>query len=132
MRTLGSIAVSLLCALLISSCAALSVNDLPQPGNSYRDGYDIVLEFANVLNLPDRAKVVMDGTNVGVVEKDQTVDFTVDAYPTRTFHGNVVQVRNAPITVQNVVTYDTVIGVGNADLKLKPGMTANVQLETPR
>jgi virulence factor Mce-like protein len=69
MRTLGSIAVSLLCALLISSCAALSVNDLPQPGNSYRDGYDIVLEFANVLNLPDRAKVVMDGTNVGVVEK---------------------------------------------------------------
>jgi HlyD family secretion protein len=66
--------------------------------------------------------------DVGVVEKDQTVDFTVDAYPTRTFHGNVVQVRNAPITVQNVVTYDTVIGVGNADLKLKPGMTANVSI----
>jgi HlyD family secretion protein len=66
--------------------------------------------------------------DVGVVEKDQTVDFTVDAYPTRTFHGNVVQVRNAPITVQNVVTYDTVIGVANADLKLKPGMTANVSI----
>jgi HlyD family secretion protein len=66
--------------------------------------------------------------DVGVVENDQTVDFTVDAYPTRTFHGNVVQVRNAPITVQNVVTYDTVIGVGNADLKLKPGMTANVSI----
>jgi HlyD family secretion protein len=66
--------------------------------------------------------------DVGVVEKDQAVDFTVDAYPTRTFHGNVVQVRNAPITVQNVVTYDTVIGVGNADLKLKPGMTANVSI----
>jgi len=66
--------------------------------------------------------------DVGVVEKDQTVDFTVDAYPTRTFHGQVVQVRNAPITVQNVVTYDTVIGVTNADLKLKPGMTANVSI----
>jgi HlyD family secretion protein len=66
--------------------------------------------------------------DVGVVEKDQTVDFTVDAYPTRTFHGQVVQVRNAPITVQNVVTYDTVIGVSNADLKLKPGMTANVSI----
>jgi len=39
----------------------------------------------------------------------------------RTFHGKVVQVRNAPITVQNVVTYDTVIGVSNPDLKLKPG-----------
>ena len=66
--------------------------------------------------------------DVGVVENDQTVDFTVDAYPTRTFHGKVVQVRNAPITVQNVVTYDTVIGVSNADLKLKPGMTANVSI----
>ena len=66
--------------------------------------------------------------DVGVVENDQAVDFTVDAYPTRTFHGKVVQVRNAPITVQNVVTYDTVIGVSNADLKLKPGMTANVSI----
>ena len=56
------------------------------------------------------------------------VDFTVDAFPTRTFHGKVVQVRNAPITVQNVVTYDTVIGVTNPDLKLKPGMTANVSI----
>src|SRR5260370_3368797 len=55
----------------------------------------------------------------------QHVYFTVDAFPTRTFHGKVVQVRNAPITVQNVVTYDTVIGVSNPDLKLKPGMTAN-------
>jgi len=66
--------------------------------------------------------------DVGVAATDQTVDFTVDAYPTRTFHGKVVQVRNAPITVQNVVTYDTVIGVSNPDLKLKPGMTANVSI----
>lgn len=66
--------------------------------------------------------------DVGVVEVDQTVDFSVDAFPNRTFHGKVIQVRNAPITVQNVVTYDTVIGVSNADLKLKPGMTANVSI----
>jgi HlyD family secretion protein len=66
--------------------------------------------------------------DVGVVTVDQNVDFTVDAFPTRTFHGKVVQVRNAPITVQNVVTYDTVIGVSNDDLKLKPGMTANVSI----
>jgi HlyD family secretion protein len=66
--------------------------------------------------------------DVGVVEVDQDVDFTVDAFPARTFHGKVVQVRNAPITVQNVVTYDTVIGVNNPDLKLKPGMTANVSI----
>ncbi len=80
----------------------------------------------------DLAKMQIDSNvaeaDVGVVTDDQTVDFTVDAYPTRTFHGKVVQVRNAPITVQNVVTYDTVIGVGNADLKLKPGMTANVSI----
>src|SRR2546428_4096971 len=66
--------------------------------------------------------------DVGVLEVGQDVDFTVDAFPMRTFHGKVVQVRNAPITVQNVVTYDTVIGVSNSDLKLKPGMTANVSI----
>ena len=60
--------------------------------------------------------------DVGAVVVDQAVDFTVDAFPNRTFHGKVVQVRNAPITVQNV------IGVSNPDLKLKPGMTANVSI----
>jgi HlyD family secretion protein len=66
--------------------------------------------------------------DVGVVKIDQNVDFTVDAFPMEMFHGKVVQVRNAPITVQNVVTYDTVIGVSNPELKLKPGMTANVSI----
>src|SRR3989442_11112276 len=66
--------------------------------------------------------------DVGVVKVEQNVDFTVNAFPMQTFHGKVVQVRNAPITVQNVVTYDTVIGVSNRDLKLKPGMTANVSI----
>jgi HlyD family secretion protein len=66
--------------------------------------------------------------DVGVVKVDQNVDFTVDAFPMQTFQGKVVQVRNAPITVQNVVTYDTVIGVSNPNLKLKPGMTANVSI----
>lgn len=66
--------------------------------------------------------------DVGNIEVDQKVDFTVDAFQYRTFHGKVAQVRNAPITVQNVVTYDTVISVTNEDLKLKPGMTANVSI----
>jgi HlyD family secretion protein len=85
----------------------------------------VIFQIAN-----DLAKMQIDSNvaeaDVGAVNVDQDVDFTVDAFPTRTFHGKVVQVRNAPITVQNVVTYDTVIGVNNADLKLKPGMTANV------
>jgi phospholipid/cholesterol/gamma-HCH transport system substrate-binding protein len=68
MRRPVSVMLSLLCAVVLSSCGSLNANSLPQPGNSYRDGYDIVIEFANVLNLPDRAKVVMDGTAIGVVE----------------------------------------------------------------
>ncbi len=80
----------------------------------------------------DLAKMQIDANvaeaDVGGVEVDQHVDFTVDAFPSRTFQGKVVQVRNAPITVQNVVTYDTVIGVSNPELKLKPGMTANVSI----
>ena len=66
--------------------------------------------------------------DVGEVALDQDVTFSVDAFPSRTFHGKVKQVRNAPITVQNVVTYDTVVEVSNPDLKLKPGMTANVSI----
>lgn len=66
--------------------------------------------------------------DIGGVEVGQKVDFSVDAFPNRKFHGEVVQVRFNPITVQNVVTYDTVIGVNNADLKLMPGMTANVSI----
>jgi HlyD family secretion protein len=87
----------------------------------------IIFQIAN-----DLTKMQIDANvaeaDVGVLEVGQGVDFTVDAFPTRTFHGKVVQVRNAPITVQNVVTYDTVIGVSNPDLKLKPGMTANVSI----
>ncbi len=66
--------------------------------------------------------------DVGGVFEGQEVDFTVDAYPYRTFSGTVTQVRNSPTTVNNVVTYDCVIGVTNSDYKLKPGMTANVSI----
>ena len=80
----------------------------------------------------DLAKMQIDANvaeaDVGGVAIGQEVEFTVDAFPSQTFQGKVVQVRNAPITVQNVVTYDTVIGVSNPDLKLKPGMTANVSI----
>ena len=66
--------------------------------------------------------------DIGRVAKDQDATFTVDAYPERTFRGKVLEIRNAPITVQNVVTYDVVIQVDNRELKLKPGMTANVSI----
>lgn len=66
--------------------------------------------------------------DVGMVEEKQNVNFTVDAFPYRTFKGIVTQVRNAATTTNNVVTYDVIISVDNADLKLKPGMTANVSV----
>jgi len=68
--------------------------------------------------------------DIGVVKTGQEVDFTVDAYPDVTFKGKVSQVRNAPITVNNVVTYDVVIYVDNPEFKLKPGMTANASIIT--
>jgi HlyD family secretion protein len=65
-------------------------------------------------------------SDIGLVRVGQEVEFTVDAYPDTMFPGKVRQIRQAPITVQNVVTYDVVIQVGNKDFRLMPGMTANV------
>lgn len=70
----------------------------------------------------------VDEADIGKVKVGQGVEFTVDAYPDIIFKGKVGQVRIAPITVQNVVTYDVVITVDNPDFKLKPGMTANVSI----
>jgi HlyD family secretion protein len=67
-------------------------------------------------------------SDVGPVQLGQKAGFTVDAFPERTFWGVVSQVRQSPITVQNVVTYDVVIAVSNPELLLKPGMTANARI----
>ncbi len=67
--------------------------------------------------------------DIGGVAVGQPATFTVDAYPQTPFHGQVSQVRNAPITLQNVVTYEVLVTAANADLRLKPGMTANVSID---
>ena len=71
----------------------------------------------------------LDESDVGRIRPNQVVTFRVDAYPNDTFHGTVSQVRLEPKVQQNVVTYATVIDVPNNDLRLKPGMTANVNVE---
>jgi len=71
-------------------------------------------------------------SDVGDVKEGTEANFRVDAYPKQFFDGVVTQVRNAPINIQNVVTYDVVITVRNPELKLKPGMTANVTIVTAR
>ena len=66
--------------------------------------------------------------DIGKVQLNQDVEYTLDGYPDMTFKGKVKQIRITPTTVQNVVTYDVVVNVDNKDLKLKPGMTANVSI----
>ena len=68
----------------------------------------------------------IDEADIGQLGPDSRVTFAVDAYPADTFAGHIAQIRLAPQTVQNVVTYTAVIQVDNPELKLKPGMTANV------
>ena len=72
----------------------------------------------------------IDEADIGGVKEGQRVSFTVDAYPDDTFEGHVTQVRQEATTESNVVTYEVVISAPNADLKLKPGLTANVTIYT--
>ncbi len=82
---------------------------------------------ADLTKMQVRASV--DESDVGLIRPGQQVRFRVDAYPAQDFIGTVAQVRLQPVVSQNVVTYVTVIDVPNPDLKLKPGMTANVTIE---
>ena len=111
----------------------------PVDGTVISRNVDVGQTVAAGLNAPvvfvianDLAKMQIDSSvaeaDVGNIKQGQDVDFTVDAFPYATFHGKVRQVRNAATTVQNVVTYDAVIDVDNSDMRLKPGMTANVSI----
>ena len=68
--------------------------------------------------------------DISKVKEGQKVEFSVDSYPDEIFEGTVTQVRNEAVTVSNVVTYEVIIEIDNSDLKLKPGMTANVEIIT--
>jgi len=70
----------------------------------------------------------VDEADVGRVKVGQIATFTVDSFPGRTFTGEVVQIRKAPLVVQNVVTYDVVVSAKNPEQRLLPGMTANVRI----
>lgn len=128
--------------------AALEQSDLDLEHTYIRAPVDGVVVARNVdvgqtvaasLQAPTLFQIAQDLTNmqvdtnvseadVGRVRVGQPATFTVDAYPGREFHGQVRDIRKAPINVQNVITYDVVIGVANPDLKLFPGMTANVKI----
>ncbi len=126
-------------AALNSSEVNLAYTDIRSPTNGVviSRSVDVGQTVAASLSAPtlfviaeDLAKMQVDTSvaeaDVGRLKAGMETTFTVDAYPSEAFKGLVRQVRNAPQTVQNVVTYDAVIDVDNPDLKLKPGMTANV------
>jgi HlyD family secretion protein len=115
----------------------------PIDGIVIRRSVDIGNSVAATLNSPtmyeianDLTKMQIDASvaeaDIGNVAENQDVNFNVDAYPNRQFRGKVFQIRNAPQTQQNVVIYDVMISVDNSDLKLKPGMTANVSIIVAR
>ena len=104
---------------------------------SVEEGQTVAASF----NTPELFKIAKDLTNmqvvadvdeadIGDVKTGERVSFTVDAYPDDTFAGTVTQVRQEATTTNNVVTYQVVISAHNADLKLKPGLTANVTIYT--
>ncbi len=111
-RRMWSAAVVIASAVtVLSSCASINVNALPQPGKTYGGGYDIVIEFDNVLNLPDRAKVVMGGTQVGVVTKvavaSRQVDVTARIDPSVAVPSNVhAALQQATVLGDIYVTLD--------------------------
>jgi HlyD family secretion protein len=79
-----------------------------------------------------RLNANIDESDLGAIHDGQTVSFRVDAYPSDVFEGTVTQVRLEPAVVQNVVTYAAIVSAANPELKLKPGMTATLEVEVAR
>jgi HlyD family secretion protein len=101
------------------------------PGQTVASSFETPILFTVAADLRQmRVIAPIDEADVGEVSEGQRAEFTVTAYPGRVFEGIVTQVRNAPETVEDVITYGSVILVDNEDLALKPGMTASVRIRT--
>ncbi len=102
-----------------------------EEGQTVAASYSTPELFKIAKNLTDMQVVAdVDEADIGDVKEGERVSFMVDAYPNDTFNGTVTQVRQEATTTNNVVTYEVVISAPNADLKLKPGLTANVTIYT--
>lgn len=126
MRKSMSVVLALMCVLGLPSCAAITVDNLPQPGNTYSGGYDIIIEFTNVLNLPDRANVVMDGTRVGLVDRvdlgNGQVDVTARIDPSVKVPADIHAVlQQATVLGDIYVALDRVPGGSGSTAVLAPG-----------
>lgn len=102
-----------------------------EPGQTVAASLQAPEMFIVARNLSDmQVETSIDEADVGRVQLAQKASFTVDAFPGRTFHGEVRQVRKAATVVSNVVTYTVIVSAANPDLTLLPGMTANVRIVT--
>jgi virulence factor Mce-like protein len=103
-RRMWRLAAATASVITLSSCASLNVSSLPPPGSGHSGGYDIVIEFANALNLPDSAKVVLDGTTVGVVADVALSSNAVDVT------SKIDRGITVPSNIRAVLQQDTVLG----------------------
>lgn len=102
-----------------------------EEGQTVASSFNTPTLFTIAKDLTDmRVIAKVDEADIGCVQVGQRVEFTVDAFPNDIFEGSVTQVRQEAITESNVVTYEVVTSAPNADLKLKPGLTANVTIYT--
>ena len=102
-----------------------------EEGQTVASSFNTPTLFTIARDLTDMRVIAdVDEADIGEVKEGQRVSFTVDAFPNDTFQGAVTQVRQQPTTESNVVTYEVVISAPNQDLKLKPGLTANVVIYT--
>lgn len=102
-----------------------------EEGQTVASSYSTPTLFTIAKDLTDMRVIAnVDEADIGGVAEGQRATFTVDAYPNETFSGTVTQVRQEATTENNVVTYEVVISAPNPDLKLKPGLTANINIYT--
>ncbi len=102
-----------------------------EEGQTVASSFNTPTLFTIVKDMTDMRVIAnVDEADIGQVREGQRVTYTVDAYPNEVFEGTVTQVRNQATTESNVVTYEVVVSAPNPDLKLKPGLTANVTIFT--
>ncbi len=118
-------------AVITSPIDGVVISKSVEEGQTVAASYSTPELFTIAKDLKDMRVIAdVDEADIGGVKVGQRVTFTVDAYPNDTFEGSVTQVRQEATTTNNVVTYEVVISAPNQDLKLKPGLTANVNIYT--
>jgi HlyD family secretion protein len=119
--------INLRYATIIAPIAGVVVSRAVDVGQTVAASFSTPTMFTIANDLTKmQVQANIDEGDIGKIKVDQTVKFTVDAYPDLTFDGTVRQVRLQPVVTQNVVNYTVIIDVPNPDLKLLPGMTANI------